>query len=103
MKKNIAILLMLVMVLSVAAGCSDKLEGTYKSVAEEDGDFSVTFKDGEMKIDGDGLILEGTYEVKGDKIIMEMEMLGEKTSEELSFKKEGDTIFIDGEEFKKVK
>ncbi len=102
MKKTVAVLLMVVMILSVATGCSNKLEGTYQSVDEDDA-FTVTFKDGEMKIEASGLIFEGTYEVKGDKIIMEMEMMGQKSTEELSFKQEGDTIFIDGDELKKVK
>ncbi len=103
MKKTVAVLLMVVMILSVATGCSNKLDGTYKSVGEEEDAFTVTFKDGTMKVNAGGLIFEGTYEVKGDKIIMEMEMMGQKSTEELSFKQEGDSIFIDGDELKKVK
>ncbi len=103
-KRLVSLVAVLVMVMSLAAcGGNKELVGTWEHTAEANGQ-SVTTKY-EFKSNGDcvmtvaGLTIECEYETDGDKLTFIIEFLGVETTEEWTYKVEGDTMTLvkDGE------
>ena len=108
MKKRIAVILMGIVMLFAFAACggeggkkSNKLRGTYKEV----GTFatgSITFSsDTNMTLTVLGAKIQGTYELKGDKLTLHYSLLGVKTDPTYIFSKEGNSIYLNGTEYRK--
>ncbi len=97
-KALISIALVTVMLFSVTA-CGG-LSGSY--ITEKDG-FSVelVFDNGDLTMKMDSLEIHGTYKVDGDKITMTMSMFGQDSSNTVDFRQEGNSIWIEGVEYKK--
>ena len=97
-KGVISAALITVMMLCITA-CGG-LSGTYYS--EENGlTVELTFDNGKLTMSMLGMDFPGTYKVDGDKITMTMEVMGEEDSNTVDFRQEGDSIFIEGVEYKK--
>ena len=103
MKKKIAILLVLVILAGLLAGCGSKLKGTYVPVDESYSDYgSITFNGNKVTFSVFGYdILSGTYKIRGNKITVKASVFGEETEETMSFRKKGSSIFIENEEYVK--
>lgn len=116
-KRVMAILLMAIAIMSLLAACGGEddgdsgggLSGTY---VHADGDSytfngsNYTYKLGEELGSGleEGDIEKGSYRIKDDRIAMIPEVNYKGDFDELlssSFSKEGNSIFIDGDEYKK--
>ena len=105
MKKNfkriVTLLLLTVFLICTLTACTTKLSGTYTN---DDGLIkqSFTFKeDNKVEVSAFGIDVEGEYEIKDGKIIITYSLLGFSYDMEKSFKKDGNSIFIDGTEFVK--
>lgn len=101
-KRSFALLLALLMGVTLVA-CSTTLKGTYTST---DGliEQSFTFdKDHNVQMSAFGIEVDGTYEIKDGKITITYNLFGLNYDWVKSFKKDGSSIFIDGNEFKKAK
>ena len=97
-KAFISIALVTVMMFSVTA-CGG-LSGSY--IAEKNGmSVEMVFDNGELTMKMDSLELHGTYSVDGDKITMTMSMFGQDSSNTVDFRQEGNSIWIEGVEYKK--
>ena len=99
--KITAIVLALAAVLTLFAGCSTTLKGTYAPA--DGGSGTITFEE-ENKVTGElfGVSLSGTYSIEKDTIKFESEkLIGFGLSKEYSFSKSGKSIFIDGKEYVK--
>ena len=97
-KGIIAALLVTVMLFCITA-CGG-LSGTY--YAEESGiTVELTFDNGNLTMSMGGMDVHGTYKVEGDKITMTMNVFGQDSSNTVDFKQEGNSIFIEGVEYKK--
>lgn len=98
MKRILALVAVLVMLLTVLTGCgAKKPEGEYYSA---DLGFSIVFEDDDTLImEMMGQEVSCKYEIDGDKITLEMQ--GEKETADFEF--DGDTVSIDGDKFTKVK
>ncbi len=99
MKKTMAILLITCLLMVSATGCSKKLNGTYNLYGSDVG--SVTFKGDDITISAFGINITGTYEIKGDKLKVVAEFLGQEIPYDYQFKQDGDSIYLDGIEFRK--
>ncbi len=99
MKKTIAMLLVVCMVLVGVTGCSKKLSGTYKVYGNDAG--AITFEGDQVTISAFGINVIGNYKIEGDKLSVEAEFLGQKISYDYTFKQSGDSIYLDGVEFRK--
>lgn len=87
----------------VACNADTTLKGTYTN---KDGfiEQSFTFKDGnKVEVSAFGLNLKGDYEIKDGEITITYKAFGLSYDWVKSFKKEGNSIFIDGTEFVKEK
>ncbi len=95
MKKILAVALALVMTVSLCAcGGSDSVVGKWAF-----GGNTYEFKeDNSLSVSINGTLnYDGTYEIDGDKITVNVSgMLGEKT-EELTYSLKGDTLKLDGD------
>ncbi len=101
MLKITAVILTLAAVLTLFAGCTKTLTGTYAPA--DGGSATLTFEK-DNKVTGElfGFSLSGTYTIEKDKIKFETEkILGIGATKEYSFSKSGKSIFIDGKEFVK--
>ncbi len=100
MKKKIAVLLMLVILVGLLAGCGGKLSGTYVPVDDYYSEYdALTFKGNKVTFTTWGFDTSGTYKIKGDQITLKANFYGYEAEETLSFSKKGKSIFIDGEEY----
>lgn len=100
--QSVAVVVLVCMLLVSMAACAPVLRGTYSTegVLKQ----SVTFKDNnEISLSAFGIDINGTYRIENDKIIITYSILNISTDWEKSFKKDGDSIFIDGTEFIKEK
>lgn len=100
MKKTVKILalaLVLVMMVGVFASCG-KPSGKYVN-----GAFYFEFDGDNVKASIAGLSIEGTYEIKDDKIYLTYEIAGVSITKDFSYAKDGDTITIAGVEYTKEK
>lgn len=107
MKRILAILSVICVLVLMLAGCGSRLSGsrlsgTYVPVDPDDAEFSsITFKGDKVSVDIWGLQLKsGTYTIHGDSITLNTRFLGQDVGEEtMSFIQSGDSIFLDGEEY----
>lgn len=89
-----------VMIVCVLTACSTKLDGTYTSkegVVKQ----SFIFDGDTVKVSAFDIDINGTYEIKDDEITITYRILNLSYDFVKSFKKSGDSIFIDGVEFVK--
>ena len=101
-KRSIALMLVLLMGVTLVA-CSTTLKGTYTST-EGLIEQSFTFdKDHNVQMSAFGIEVDGTYQIKDGKITITYSLLGLSYDWVKNFKKDGSSIFIDGNEFKKEK
>ena len=101
-KRIVAVLLVCVMVCTFTA-CATTLKGTYTS---KDGliEQSFTFKeDNKVDVSAFGINVEGEYKIEDGEITITYSLLGLHYDWVKSFKKDGNSIFIDGTEFVKEK
>lgn len=98
--KFIALFLTFCLMLGVLAGCSTKLSGTYTSKGLISQSFTFE-KDNQVTISAFGIEASGTYAIKDDKITITYGAFGLSYDWEKSFKKDGNSIYIDGTEFVK--
>ena len=107
-KKRIAVFLTGLLMLFVMASCGgdDKphLRGTYKEVSAISTG-SITFKsDTEMDftlLDISKLSVSGTYELEGDKLYLHYSVLGIPANPSYTFSQKGNSIFLNGTEYRK--
>lgn len=99
-KSTVAVFFVLVMMVCCLTACETKLNGTYKAVEGSD---SYTFnKDNTVTMtDSTGIGVKGTYKIEDGKITLTLSALGMETSQTYDFEKKGNTIKIDGKEYKK--
>lgn len=98
MKKQISILLSVVLTLVLFVSCGDPAD---KLVGKWEGDESITFNDdGTVKIIEEGLPLTGTYSVETEGEVTLNFVLAEETYE---YSVDGDTLTLDGDTYTKVK
>ena len=99
-KKAAALILICVMVVSLTA-CATTLKGTYISkngLIEQ----SFTFKeDNKVEVSAFGIDIEGEYAIENGEITITYSLFGLSYDWVKSFKKDGNSIFIDGTEFVK--
>ena len=101
-KKLIALLLVCVTLCTLVA-CTTTLKGTYTN---QEGLIkqSFTFKeDNKVEVSAFGIDVEGEYSIEDGEITITYSLLGLSYDWVKSFKKDGDSIFIDGTEFVKEK
>lgn len=99
MKSMLSILCLSITIMCMLTACSTKLSGTYTN---DDGlvKQSFTFKDDNtVEVSAFGIEVEGEYLIKNDIITITYSLLNLSYDWEKSFKKDGDSIFIDGVEF----
>ncbi len=90
-------LLILLVTLAVSACGSDKLSGTYSStdlIAQ-----TFTFNGDSVTMSAFGINANGTYEIKGDEIVITYSLFGLEYTWNQSFSKSGNSIYIGGTEF----
>lgn len=103
MKSMLSILCLSITIMCMLTACSTKLSGTYTN---EDGlvKQSFTFKeDNKVEVSAFGIEVEGEYLIKNDTITITYSLLNLSYDWEKSFRKDGNSIFIDGVEFTKDK
>ena len=102
-KKIIAALLLVCLMVCTLTACTTTLKGTYTSkegLIEQ----SFTFeKDNKVKVSAFGINVEGEYRIKDGEITITYRLMDLSYDWSKSFKKEGQSIFIDGTEFVKEK
>lgn len=98
-KRLVSLVAALVMVMSlVACGSNSEFVGTWECTTEANGQ-SITTRY-EFKSNGDcvmsvaGLTIECEYETDGDKLIFSIEVLGVETTEEWTYKIDGNTMTL---------
>lgn len=102
-KRLVSLLCLLTIVLCMLTACSTNLSGTYTN---KDGlvEQSFTFKeDNVVEVSAFGIEVEGEYHIEKDMITITYSLLNLSYDWEKSFKKDGDSIFIDGVQFTKEK
>lgn len=109
MKKTLTMVVSILLIAVLLVGCSAKS----KLIGSWEGDFegvdaTYTFeKGGKGEVEVSGMSFDFEWEVKGDKLNIKMDMMGEEVEEESEFKVKGNTLtLIDGDdeiELKKVK
>jgi uncharacterized lipoprotein YehR (DUF1307 family) len=101
-KRITAFILICALVCTLTA-CTTTLKGTYTSkegLIEQ----SFTFEeDNKVKVSAFGINVEGEYQIEDDEITITYSLLGLSYDWVKSFKKDGNSIFIDGTEFVKEK
>jgi len=81
-------------------GGSDGLNGTYVSV--DDSSVSVSFSgSNKMSMNAYGMEFSGTYKINGDTLTFTMDILGFTQDQDMSYRKDGNTIYLDGDELRK--
>jgi len=101
MKKVVAATLVILM-LGLFAGCTTTLKGTYinkEGLVEQ----RLTFEDGKVEMSAFGVEIEGDYAIEEDEIVITYHLLGLSYDWARNFRKDGNSIFIDGTEFVKEK
>lgn len=105
MRKNgilrLIVVALICMLIFALTACSTKLSGTYtneKGLIKQ----SFTFKeDNKVEVSAFGIDVEGEYLIEDGKITITYSLLNLSYDWEKSFKKDGNSIFIDGTEFVK--
>ncbi len=94
-------LILVSLMMCVLSSCATTLEGTYTSkegLIEQ----SFTFKeDNKVEVSAFGLDIEGEYKIEDEQITITYGLWGFHYDMVKSFKKDGNSIFIDGTEFVK--
>jgi hypothetical protein len=99
-KKRLFIILAAVTIVLLLMSCGNGINGTY--VAADDENDVIKFSGNKVTWSETGASLEGDYKIEGDKIIISITLLGETIyDEELEFERNGNSIFIDGDEYVK--
>ncbi len=101
--KRIITGLLAFVIVCVLTSCSTTLSGTYTTT---DGLVKQSFtfeRDNKVKVSAFGVNIEGEYEIKGDEITITYSLLNLSYDFVKPFKKDGNSIFIDGVEFVKEK
>ena len=109
MKKTLTMVVSILLIAVLLVGCSakSKLIGSWEM--EEEGMTVVyTFeKGGKGEAEVSGIAVDFEWEVKGNKLTLKMDAMGQESEEEFEFKVSGKTLtLIDGDdeiELKKVK
>ena len=111
MKKVLSLVLMIAVLATMCLAFSScgKLSGTYE-VKGFTGTTELTFKGDTITITKGSIEAEGTYEIKDDKIIIELENDGKLGWDDIlkgfngehSFEKDKDSIKIDGVKYTKA-
>ena len=102
-KKRIALLLLVGVMLFTLAACKTTLNGTYTS---KDGLIKQSFifkEDNKVEVSAFGIEVEGEYVIEDGEITITYSLFGLSYDWSKSFKKDGNSIFIDGTEFVKEK
>lgn len=102
-KSMVSMSFLVIILMCILTACSTKLSGTYTN---EDGlvKQSFTFKeDNKVEVSAFGIEVEGEYLIKNDTITITYSLLNLSYDWEKSFRKDGNSIFIDGVEFTKDK
>lgn len=94
-KRTLALVFVVCIMLTLTA-CS-KLSGTYKSTGAVEQ--TLTFDGEKVIVSAFGLDIEGTYEIEKDTITITYSVMNLSYDMPLSFRKDGKSIFIEGEEF----
>ena len=100
-KRMVSISFLAIILMSILTACSTNLSGTYTN---EDGlvKQSFTFKeDNKVEVSAFGIEVEGEYLIEKDTITITYSLLNLSYDWEKSFRKDGDSIYIDGVEFEK--
>ena len=101
--KRVVAAVLVCLVLCTLTACATTLKGTYTCT---DGLIkqSFTFKeDNKVAVSAFGIDVEGEYLIEDGKITITYSLLGLRYDWVKSFKKDGNSIFIDGKEFVKEK
>ena len=102
LKRLVTVVLTVTAVLTLVS-CAARLNGTY---AQTDGLVKQTFtfmEDNKVKVSAFGVDVDGEYMIEKDEITITYNLFGLNYDMVKSFEKDGDSIFIDGEEFVKQK
>lgn len=102
-KRFVAVLLLVCMMVCTLSACATTLKGTYtgkEGLIEQ----SFTFKeDNKVYVSAFGINVEGEYLIEDGEITITYSLLGLSYDWVKSFRKDGNSIFIDGTEFVKEK
>ena len=102
-KKIVAVWMVVCIMACTLTACSTTLKGTYTSkegLIEQ----SFTFKeDNNVAVSAFGINVEGEYAIEDGEITITYSLLGLHYDWVKSFRKDGNSIFIDGTEFVKEK
>jgi hypothetical protein len=99
-KRLLAAVIAASLLLSLSA-CAGSLSGSYKAEGAIMSQTVTFFKDKTLALSAFGLSVSGAYVIKSDKIAITYEVFGSKLVLEKSFRKEGNSVFIDGVQFMK--
>lgn len=100
-KKVLFVMVLLCMMSLLLTSCATTLKGTY---AKKDGLISQSFTfedDSRVKMSAFGIQIEGEYRIEDGKITITYSMMNLSYDWTKDFKKSGNSIYIDGEEFVK--
>lgn len=95
------LVLSLLVMMSAFVACGNKLDGSYRS--DSGMSETITFKGNTITLSAFGINTSGTYKIEGKKISIEYKLFGFGTNVTWDFEQKGDSIFIQGMEFKKIK
>ena len=100
MRRIVCLALAAVLIAALLAGCGGgKLKGTYKASGLVPQSF--TFSGDKVTMSAFGINASGTYEIKGDEILITYSLLGIEYTWRQPFSRSGNSIFIGGTEFVK--
>ncbi len=101
--KSMVVAYIACVILIILTSCATKLNGTYTTEGELI-EQSLTFKeDNKVEVSAFGVEVEGEYVIEDGEITITYSLLGLHYDWVKSFKKNGNSIFIDGTEFVKEK
>jgi len=97
-KQIIFLIFVIAVMLMVLASCNSRLRGTYVS---RDGLLtnSITFNDDVVILSLVGLNISGTYEIRGDQLIVTTNILDIESVRYFQFERRGNSLIINGNEF----
>ena len=98
-KKVLCLALAVLLLAALLSACGGKLSGTYRSkdvIAQ-----SFTFDGNQVTMSAFGINANGTYEIKGDEILITYSLFGMEYTWKQPFSSSGKSIFIGGTEFVK--